>query len=145
MDFRYSGHTTGYSRIHCARNHRRYTICGSHYTEGHKGKWQNCVKCQREHCAFPIKGRSHYEWASKAGNPPHLPFKFNFDGDAIEFNWDKLIYLKCTSCRKKIDTVMDNFSRSLCPHGCHQLLCNGCSSASGSFPAFSVVSSMDKY
>ena len=31
-----------YARNSCARNHRKYTICGFHFTESHKGKWQNC-------------------------------------------------------------------------------------------------------
>ena len=31
----------------CHRNHRRYTLCGYHYTEGHKGDWRDCEKCNK--------------------------------------------------------------------------------------------------
>ncbi len=32
-----------YARNSCARSHRKYTICGFHFVEGHKGKWQDCM------------------------------------------------------------------------------------------------------
>ena len=34
-----------YSRQQCARSHRRYTTCGSHYGNGHSGDWRTCKKC----------------------------------------------------------------------------------------------------
>jgi hypothetical protein len=33
----------------CARNHDRYTLCGSHYQNEHKGDWKKCKKCQAEY------------------------------------------------------------------------------------------------
>ena len=35
-----------YARNSCARNHRRYTLCGSHYEEGHEGDWRDCADCR---------------------------------------------------------------------------------------------------
>ena len=35
-----------YARNSCHRNHRRYTLCGNHFNEGHDGHWQDCVKCR---------------------------------------------------------------------------------------------------
>lgn len=34
-----------YAKNSCSRNHRRFTLCGYHNTEGHSGKWQSCKKC----------------------------------------------------------------------------------------------------
>ncbi len=35
-----------FAKNSCARNHRRYTLCGSHHTEEHKGHWQDCADCR---------------------------------------------------------------------------------------------------
>ncbi len=35
-----------YARNSCSRNHRRFTICGNHYAEGHSGHWKDCKKCR---------------------------------------------------------------------------------------------------
>lgn len=35
-----------YARNSCSRNHRRYTVCGGHYAEGHDGDWQTCAECR---------------------------------------------------------------------------------------------------
>jgi hypothetical protein len=37
-----------YAHSSCARNHRRYTLCASHFTEGHSGRWQDCKKCRND-------------------------------------------------------------------------------------------------
>lgn len=34
-----------YARNSCARNHRRFTLCGYHHNEEHKGDWKTCKKC----------------------------------------------------------------------------------------------------
>lgn len=34
-----------YARNSCHRNHRRFTLCGSHFAEGHKGDWKTCAEC----------------------------------------------------------------------------------------------------
>lgn len=34
-----------YARNSCARNHRRFTLCGYHNSEEHKGDWKDCKKC----------------------------------------------------------------------------------------------------
>ena len=35
-----------YARNSCRRNHDRYTLCGSHFTEGHPGHWKDCRQCR---------------------------------------------------------------------------------------------------
>lgn len=37
-----------YNTISCHRNHDRYTLCGYHFHEEHKGNWQNCDKCRSD-------------------------------------------------------------------------------------------------
>ena len=129
-----------YSRIHCVRNHRRYSICGHHHAEGHKGKWQNCKKCKKDHDA---KKRVSYDYASRAGNP----FKFNFDQDVVEFDWPRIKFPKCDSCRRAIDTMMENFIRCFACHGSFQ--CDKCvtkrKNTCPCLPKMHVTNSVDKY
>ncbi len=35
-----------YERNSCSRNHSRYTLCGYHYAEDHKGDWKTCEDCK---------------------------------------------------------------------------------------------------
>ena len=35
-----------YGRNCCYRNHRRYTVCGTHHAEGHEGHWKDCGECR---------------------------------------------------------------------------------------------------
>ena len=37
-----------YARNSCHRNHRRFTLCGYHHMEGHRGSWKECVACRGE-------------------------------------------------------------------------------------------------
>lgn len=37
-----------YARNSCHRNHRRFTLCGYHHAEGHRGSWKDCSRCRRE-------------------------------------------------------------------------------------------------
>ena len=47
-----------YARNSCSRNHRRYTLCGYHFNEGHPGDWKDCPKCREsfetEMYRFPV-------------------------------------------------------------------------------------------
>ena len=98
-----------YSREHCSRNHRRYTLCASHHEEKHKGKWQNCEKCK--HDSRLPDGAVNYDWAVRAGNNPDHPYKFNFEEDAMKFDWEEEVkYPCCHKCQRGIDTWMDGYS-----------------------------------
>lgn len=35
-----------YARNSCSRNHRRFTLCGYHKVEEHKGNWKTCKECR---------------------------------------------------------------------------------------------------
>lgn len=133
-----------YARVHCSRNHRRYSICCHHYDEHHKGKWQNCKKCKKE---FREKdGSLGYTYASMAGNPPHLPFKFNFDEDAQVFDWGKMNFPKCGICRRDVDTQAENFYRCFCRYAliqCEECMMNG-KSLCTCWPKMQIINSMLK-
>ena len=60
-----------YSRDICSRNHRRFTLCGSHHAEEHKGDWKTCKKCREdfESEMYVWYGMNEYNF-EKLPNPP---------------------------------------------------------------------------
>ncbi len=60
-----------YARNSCSRNHRRYTLCGYHYAEGHSGTWQTCSNCREdiETEMYVYYGTNEYNF-EKLTNPP---------------------------------------------------------------------------
>ena len=60
-----------YSRNICSRNHRRFTLCGSHHAEEHKGDWKTCKKCRDnfEPEMYAWYGTNEYNF-EKLPNPP---------------------------------------------------------------------------
>lgn len=62
-----------YSRDICIRNHRRFSLCGYHHTEGHKGDWKICKKCrtsfEHELEMYVWYGTNEYNF-EKFPNPP---------------------------------------------------------------------------
>ena len=60
-----------YGRNSCYRNHRRYTLCGGHYSEGHEGNWKECAKCRDEIETemYAWYGTNEYNF-EKLENPP---------------------------------------------------------------------------
>jgi len=73
----------------CHRNHRRYTLCSTHYYSNHKGKWQECKKCKDE---YSIEN--------------YVYFATN------DFNFEKLpnapkITIRCINCEFESNTMED--------------------------------------
>src|SRR5437867_2386131 len=60
-----------YARNSCSRNHRRFTLCGSHHEEGHSGRWQDCRECRAsfETEMYVYFGTNEYNF-EKLENPP---------------------------------------------------------------------------
>jgi hypothetical protein len=60
-----------YARNSCSRNHRRYTLCGSHFMERHSGNWQTCQQCREsfETEMYVYYGTNEYNF-EKLANPP---------------------------------------------------------------------------
>lgn len=62
-----------YAKNSCARNHRRYTLCGAHDAEKHKGDWKSCTLCPK---MFPAE---MYDWyGSNEYNFEKLEFLLQF-------------------------------------------------------------------
>ena len=85
-----------YSRNICSRNHRRFTLCGSHHAEEHEGDWKTCKKfCDDfETEMYVWYGMNEYNF-EKLPNPP--AFKPTY----------------CSKCKKRI-VLPDGGYSSLC-------------------------------
>jgi len=64
-----------YARNSCSRNHRRYTLCGFHFNEGHKRSWQDCKKCRKdiETEMYVHYGTNEFNFEKLADPPPYEP------------------------------------------------------------------------
>jgi len=64
-----------YARNSCSRNHRRFTLCGYHYNEEHKGDWKTCKKCissfSHEPEMYAYYGTNEYNFTTLR-NPPEF-------------------------------------------------------------------------
>jgi hypothetical protein len=60
-----------YARNSCHRNHRRYTLCAYHHSEGHTGRWQDCAECRASFQTeiYVYYGANEYNF-EKLPNPP---------------------------------------------------------------------------
>ncbi|UCG42990.1 MAG: hypothetical protein JSU73_14230 [candidate division WOR-3 bacterium] len=67
-----------YARNSCHRNHRRYTLCGYHWAEGHEGRWQDCRNCLEgiaETEMYVWYGTNEYNF-EKLADPPKFRATF---------------------------------------------------------------------
>lgn len=66
-----------YARNSCSRNHRRYTLCGYHFNEGHDGDWRDCPKCRNsfETEMFVYYGTNEYNFEGLPNPPAYEPTK----------------------------------------------------------------------
>ncbi|NCS32560.1 hypothetical protein GW793_03630 [bacterium] len=97
-----------YSRDICCRNHRRFTLCGLHYTEGHDGDWKDCKKClnwcEPEMVAW--YGTNEYNF-EKHPNPPTFEPTF------------------CVQCKKVISLSMDGYTSFGKEYACEKCMSDG--------------------
>lgn len=82
-----------YATNSCHRNHRRYTLCGYHHTEGHKGRWQDCKDCHDFETEMYVWYGTNEHNFEKLENPPKFRPTF------------------CCSCRKRIRLGTDGYTR----------------------------------
>jgi hypothetical protein len=84
-----------YARNSCSRNHRRFTLCGYHFMEQHKGNWQNCKKCRKEIGTemYVYYGTNEYNFVKLVDPPTYEP-------------------TRCTGCKKIIRLAEDGYSVS---------------------------------
>lgn len=79
-----------YARNSCYRNHRRYTLCGSHYAEEHEGSWQDCPICRNgfETEMYVYYGTNEYNFEKLKNPPAYLPTKCAKCGAMISLGYD---------------------------------------------------------
>lgn len=74
-----------YARNSCHRNHLRFTLCGYHFNEGHKGDWKTCEPCRRgfEPEMVAWYGTNEYNFEKMPNPPPYEPTKCSRCGRVI--------------------------------------------------------------
>lgn len=80
-----------YARNSCSRNHRRFTLCGLHHTEGHKGSWQTCRRCRNypaELEMYVYYGTNEYNFEKLANPPAYEPTQCAGCGRVIKLGTD---------------------------------------------------------
>lgn len=92
-----------YERNSCHRNHDRYTLCGSHYHEGHSGHWQNCEKCRNyvKTEMYVYFGTNEYNFEKLRNIPSYEP-------------------THCTRCENIINLSEDGYSISKGGYFCYE-------------------------
>ncbi len=97
-----------YSRDICSRNHRRFTLCGLHHTEGHSDGWKDCQKCldwcEPEMVAWYATNEYNFE---KHSNPP--TFKPTH----------------CMKCKTVISLSEDNYTTFGGKYACENCIASG--------------------
>ena len=79
-----------YARNSCSRNHRRYTLCGSHHAEGHSGAWHDCSACRKEFETelYVYYGTNEYNFTKLPNPPSYEPTKCSGCGRVIRLAED---------------------------------------------------------
>jgi len=69
----------------CSRNHRRYTLCGFHFAEGHPGDWKECPQCGDafETEMYVSHGTNEYNFEKLENPPEYEPTKCGQCGKVI--------------------------------------------------------------
>jgi hypothetical protein len=79
-----------YARNSCSRNHRNFTLCGYHHTEGHKGNWKDCAKCRKSFMTemYVWYGTNEYNFEKLENPPSYKPTKCSRCGIIIKLGTD---------------------------------------------------------
>jgi predicted nucleic-acid-binding Zn-ribbon protein len=103
-----------YATNSCYRNHRRYTLCGYHYTEEHPGDWKDCPKCRNsfETEMYVFYGTNEFNFQKLENSPAYLPTKCARCGVVISLGYDgystKGGECWCEECtRKEMEGAID--------------------------------------
>lgn len=95
-----------FARNICSRNHRRLTLCGYHFTEGHADDWRECRECRDAFATemYVYYGTNEYNFVKLADPPSFEP-------------------TLCARCSTKLDLGEGGYSRKGGEYFC--LACSG--------------------
>lgn len=97
-----------YARNSCHRNHRRFTLCGSHFSEEHPGHWKDCPECRKD---IPTEmyvyfGTNEYNFEVLEDPPDYEPTRCASCGTVIvlseggySYSRDGYLCFECTSAK----------------------------------------------
>ncbi len=97
-----------YARNSCYRNHRRYTLCGYHFTEEHDGHWKDCPECRNsfETEMYVYYGTNEYNFEKLENPPEYEPTRcakcntiINLGEDAYSIKGRKYFCYNCSEMR----------------------------------------------
>ncbi|MFW6180114.1 MAG: hypothetical protein ACOC8N_00090 [Spirochaetota bacterium] len=79
-----------YARNSCFRNHRRYTLCGYHHSEGHAGSWKDCPQCRENFRTevYVYFGTNEYNFETLENPPDYEPTTCSVCGAVINLGTD---------------------------------------------------------
>ena len=79
-----------FARNSCMRNHRRYTICGTHHVEEHIGQWQDCQECRElfETELYVYHGTNEFNFEKLKNPPPYKPTRCNDCNRVIRLGYE---------------------------------------------------------
>jgi hypothetical protein len=74
-----------FARNSCSRNHRRLTLCGTHFIEGHDGDWRTCLDCKDdiETELYVYYGTNEFNFEKLLNPPSFSPKKCSECGRVI--------------------------------------------------------------
>lgn len=83
-----------YDTNSCHRNHSRYTLCGYHYNEEHKGDWRNCKACRKSFNTemYVWYGTNEFNFTKLENPPTYEP-------------------TRCSNCNRVIRISEESYSR----------------------------------
>lgn len=92
-----------YAQDSCHRNHRRYTLCGYHHTEDHKGDWRECQDCRQgfETEMYVWYGTNEYNFIKLENPPQYEP-------------------TRCAKCSQVIKLAEESYSMKGVSHFCER-------------------------
>jgi hypothetical protein len=79
-----------YAYNSCSRNHRRYTLCASHFAEEHEGDWKDCPICRRSFKTemYVWYGTNEFNFEKLPNPPSYEPTKCSRCGVVIKLGTD---------------------------------------------------------
>jgi len=106
-----------YSRDFCMRSHRRYTMCGFHYNERHRGlDWRQCPACKDMNKSDPSYSENGYNVTPRLDRPKGECMCVRARGGAQQLTAcaraPRYSTVKCAKCPNRIYTAQEGYSNS---------------------------------